>query len=259
MTAVLRRVIGGLVVPLALVALWYLLSARSTSPFFPPLRVVLASIIDSWVLGELRDDFLYSAANFLAGFALAVLLGITVGGALGLSRRIRRDSFFVVEFLRATPLAALVPILFVLAGSGRQMEIALIALASTWPVLVSMAAGVRSVDQSMLDMARVYGLSAAQRLMFVRWPGARPQLFAGLRVAVGVGIIATVVSNMFASNQGVGYAVLQAYYGFDAVGTWAGLIIIGLAGAVANLLFVGVEHVSLGWYRGWRAAAVAGS
>lgn len=134
------------------------------------------------------------------------------------------------------------------------MEIVLIAIASSWPVLVNTTDGVRSVDPAQIEMGRVYGLSPRQRLRMVVWPAALPQIFAGLRVAVGVSVAATVVANMFASNQGLGFYVINAYQSFNVVGTWSGLLMIGLLGCLVNVVFVLIEARALAWWRGARSA-----
>jgi sulfonate transport system permease protein len=137
------------------------------------------------------------------------------------------------------------------------MEIALIAFASIWPILLNTADGIRGVDPVLLDSARVYGASRLRLVFGVALPAALPRTFAGIRVAVALAVAATVIANMFASNAGLGFFVVNAQAQFNVRDTWSGVLIIGLLGLVANGIFLIAEHEVLGWYRGWRGSSSA--
>jgi ABC-type nitrate/sulfonate/bicarbonate transport system permease component len=144
--------------------------------------------------------------------------------------------------------------MLVIAGPGAKMEIFSIALGSCWPILLNTVDGVRGVEPTMLENAEVYGLSRLQRVRTVVVPAAMPQVFAGLRVALAVGIAVMVVANMIGSTSGIGYLVITAQQSFDVKASWAGIVMIGLIGLLANALFVVIQHRVLAWHRGWRAA-----
>lgn len=243
-----------LTVPVALVAIWWVATANTASLYFPPLSEIADEFMGTWFFERFSADLLPSVLRLVAGFALAVVVGLALGSVLGLSTRARRAVSPLTEMLRSTPVPALVPLALVFFGPGAKMEIALIAFGSCWPIVLNTADGVRGVDPVMHEMARSYGLSRWQRLRIVTMPSALPQIFAGLRVALAIATAAMVVSNMFASDSGLGFFVVQAQQSFDATATWAGLLIIGLIGLVANLLFVLGERRALAWHRGWRAA-----
>jgi ABC-type nitrate/sulfonate/bicarbonate transport system permease component len=137
------------------------------------------------------------------------------------------------------------------------METFLISMAVFFPILVSTTAGVRGVDLVYLEVARSYGLSFADRLWRVIIPAAAPQILAGCRVAIAFGLAATVIANMVASGSGLGFFIVDAQTSFRLPDMWAGLIMIGLLGYLANTAFVLVEHRLLGWHRGWRGATRA--
>jgi sulfonate transport system permease protein len=241
-------------VPIVLIALWWVLSAHSTSPYFLPLKDILNAFVQTWKGSNLTTDLLPSVLRFLVGFAIALLAGISIGLLLGLSSRARRDLSPLTEFARALPIAALVPVGLVILGPGATMETALIAFGSVWPILVASTDGVRGVDPVLLDTARAYGLSGRQRIRMVILPAALPQIAAGARIGIGIGIATMVIANIFGATSGLGYFVIQAQQSFDVRGTWAGLLMIGLIGVLANGLFLIVQHRLLAWHRGWRGS-----
>ena len=249
------RILRPIALPVLLVAAWWVLSADSTSPYYPPLQDILDAFRSLWFFDHMSDDVLPSVWHFVVGFLLAAVIGISLGTLVGLSARARRDVAPLTEFFRSMPIAALVPIALILFGPGARMEIALIAFGCCWPVLVSTADGVRAVEPTMLAVARVYGLSRRQRLWRISIPAALPQTFAGLRVALAIGVATMIIANMFGSGSGLGFFVINAQQTFAVTNMWAGILLIGLIGALASLVLALVEHRLLRWHRGWRASA----
>jgi len=246
-------VVTGLAVPVGLGVLWWVLSEDSTSPYFPPLSEILEGFQKTWTADRLSTDLLPTLVALVGGFAIAIVLGVLGGIALGLSARLRRDLRPVTEFFRSMPVVALVPIGLIVLGPGVRMEVALVAFAGMWPILVSAADGMRAADQVMVDTARVYGLPAWRRLVQVIVPGALPQMMAGVRIAVAAVVGTAIVANMLASSSGLGYLVISAQQSFNISETWAGLLMIGLVGCAMTCLVVLAERGLLRWHREWRA------
>lgn len=255
MTARGIRVAQGLVVPALLLVLWWVVSAHSTSPYFPPLSRIVNTFGDIWLFERVDDDLVPSVTRLVIGFLIAAGVGISSGILFGLSPRARRDAAPITEFCRAMPIAALVPLALILFGAGPQMEVALIAFGCCWPILVSTTDGVRGTDPMMVDVARIYGLSQRQRIWRVAVPAAMPQIFAGLRIALAIGIATMIISNMFGSANGLGYFIIDAQQSFNVARMWAGILMIGLVGALASTSLVAIEYRVLAWHRGWRASA----
>lgn len=247
--------IAGVVLPIGLVALWWFTSRDSSSPYFPPLTSIVEAFFETWTAERLESDLLPSLVSVAAGFAIAIAVGVSGGVALGLSARARRDLRPVTEFFRAMPVAALVPIGLVALGPGARMEIALVAFAATWPVLVATADGVRAADHVMLDTARVFGVSPARRLVRVVIPGALPHVMAGVRISIAAAVATMIVANMLGSSSGLGHLVISAQQSFNILETWAGLLMIGLVGCALTSLVVMVEAVTLSWHRQSRATS----
>lgn len=105
----------------------------------------------------------------------------------------------------------------------------------------------------MLETARSYGVSGLARLRHLVLPSASPQIFAGLRQALSIGIILMVISEMFAANNGIGFTVVQFQRSFAIPDMWTGILVLGLLGFLLSVVFQLVERRVLGWYHGLRA------
>jgi ABC-type nitrate/sulfonate/bicarbonate transport system permease component len=252
---VLLRTLFVLALPLVLVTVWWLASDDSTSVFWPPLRTILTTFPDVWTAERLRADVLPSLSRLTAGYALAAVAGVALGTVIGSYRRVRAVCEPVLEFLRAVPPPVLVPVITLFAGIGDTMKIAVIASGCVWPILLNTVEGVRAVDSVMSETARSYGITGAARLRNVVLRSASPQIFAGLRQALSIGIILMVISEMTASSNGLGYTIVQFQRGFAVPDMWTGILVLGLLGFLLSVVFRLVERRVLGWYHGLRASS----
>ncbi|MFD5801048.1 MULTISPECIES: ABC transporter permease [unclassified Streptomyces] len=255
MRRVLSRLVLALALPLVLVVVWWVSSAGSQDVYWPPLRTILESFPEVWTGERWRGDVLPSVLRLAAGYALAAVAGVAVGTLVGSHRRVRAVCEPVLEFLRAVPPPVLVPVIMLFAGIGDTMKIVVIAAGCVWPVLLNTVEGVRAVDAVMAETARCYGVTGVARLRHVVLRAASPQIFAGLRQALSIGIILMVISEMFAASNGLGFTVVQFQRSFAIPGMWTGILLLGLLGFVLSVLFQLVERRALGWYHGLRAAA----
>lgn len=236
--------------PITILLAWWFGSANSTSIYFPPLELILETFARDWLGPRFVTDALPSIGKFLAGFGIAAVGGVFLGTLIGLSRRLNAALDPLIQFLRAIPPPAILPIALLLFGIGVSMNIAVIALGAIWPALLNTIDGVRALDPQIIDMTKSYRLSPAKRIFKVLLPAASPQIFAGLRVTLQMSIILIVVSEMFASTSGIGFYVLNSQQHFAVPETWAGTIVLGLLGYVATLVFVLIERRVLAWHRG---------
>lgn len=247
-----RMVIIGLeiLVPVFVVLTWAALSANSTSFYFPPLSVIAETFVHTWDLERVKADVLPSLGRLFAGYACAVVVGVVAGVGLGLSRRSRANMEPIIEFLRALPPPALIPVGILVLGIGDTMKIAVITVGSMWPVLLNAVEGVRAIDQTKLDFARVYQLSRRERIRRIVIPAASPQIFSGLRTSLSIAVILMVISEMVASTNGIGYFVLQSERTFAIEEMWSGIILLGLLGYTLSVVFMAVERRALRWHEG---------
>ncbi|WP_404818566.1 ABC transporter permease [Streptomyces triticiradicis] len=241
--------------PALLFVVWWFASDDSTDVYWPPLRTILRTFPDVWTRARLRADLLPSLLRLLAGYTSAAVVGIGLGTVVGSYRKVRAVCEPVLEFLRAVPPPVLVPVIMLFAGIGDTMKIVVIASGCVWPVLLNTIEGVRAVDSVMSETARSYGITGPARIRSVVLPAASPQIFAGLRQALSIGIILMVISEMFAASNGLGFTIVQFQRGFAIPDMWTGILVLGLLGFLLSVLFQLVERRVLGWYHGLRDAS----
>jgi ABC-type nitrate/sulfonate/bicarbonate transport system permease component len=239
--------------PVALVALWWFASASSTDFYFPPLERILAAFPDTWFGPRMVDDVLPSLARLGIGYAAALVLGVGLGMLIGANRTLRAVVEPLLEFLRAIPPPVLVPILMLIAGIGDVMKVLVIVSGCLWPVLLNTVEGVRAVDEVLTDTCRSYRIRGRLRVWHLVVRSASPQIVAGARQALSLGIILMVISEMFVANSGIGFTVIQFKDGFRIPQMWTGVLLLGLLGVLLALLFRVAERRVLGWYHGIRA------
>lgn len=251
----LSRLLFVFALPALLVAGWWLATDGSTNVYWPPLRTILRTFPDVWTSERLRSDLVPSVLRLLTGYAAAAVVGVALGTVIGSYRRVRAVCEPVLEFLRVLPPPVLVPVIMLFAGIGDTMKIAVIASGCVWPILLNTVEGVRAVDSVMAETARSYGITGLARLRSVVLRAASPQIFAGLRQALSIGIILMVISEMFAASNGLGFTIVQFQRSFAIPDMWTGILVLGLLGFLLSVVFHVVERRVLGWYHGLRAVS----
>jgi ABC-type nitrate/sulfonate/bicarbonate transport system permease component len=245
-----------LAVPVALLAAWQIWTAQAQSPRFPRLSTILVEFKDMWLFSEFGTHVVPSLERIGLGFAIAVVAGVAIGIPLGLSRWARLWAMPHIEYWRAIPPPALLPISIVLLHSiGNVQKVSFIAFFCLFPVLLNTIDGVRGIDPTLSDTARSYGLGRLERIRRIVLPAALPQIAAGMRNSLSLAVIMMVLSEYFSSTSGVGYVLLISKNTFQLAPMWAAIVLIGLLGYLLNLLFIAAERRLLAWHRGWRAAA----
>jgi sulfonate transport system permease protein len=251
------RVLTGLWLPVLLIVLWWILSARSTSPFFPPLPDILVETWNQWVVFGAWQNAVSSLRNLLLGYVLGCAIGIVGGSLLWRLRLLRTAANPLIYFLYVLPAPALLPAMIAIFGIGDLRQIALISFGAIWPTLLNTLDGMRGIDTVKFDTARALRLSSWRSYFTLVLPGAGPQIAAGLRASLTVGIILMVISEMVAARSGIGYFILQSQAEFAIKKMWTGIIVLALIGTLLNYLFVFVEQLVLRWY--YRSRALGGS
>jgi sulfonate transport system permease protein len=240
-----------------LVAVWWIWSASAGSTFYPPLDDILRRFRELWLFDRVGSDVWPTLRNMLVGYAIAAVAGIGLGVAIARVRVLRDATRPLVYFANSVPPIALIPIAIVLLGFGASTRVIVIAFSALFPTLLATVDGVRALDPVLEDVARVTRLRRRERFFSVILPSAGPQVFGGLRVSLQVAFIVMISSEMLGSTQGIGFLTIQAQQSFAITDMWAGMLLLGVLGCVANLLFLLVERRVLRWHHGMRAVAKA--
>ncbi|MGW0434194.1 ABC transporter permease [Micromonospora sp. NPDC003197] len=250
-----RRALVALGLPAVLIAVWWLLSAGSTSFFWPPLSTIVRAFPETWTVDLVVHDVLPSLARLGAGYLIALVVGVAAGTAIGSSRTLRELCEPTLEFFRAVPPPVLIPVIALFAGyTGWTTKVITIALGCLWPILLNAVEGVRSLDEVLRDTARSYRLGKLATLYHVVLRGSSPRVATGARQALSIGVILMVISELFGANRGLGAAIVQFQRSFAIPQMWTGIILLGLLGVALSGLFRLIEHRTLAWYRGLRQA-----
>lgn len=256
MTSAMRGIVVGAAlrvsVLFALMVAWQVLSTLAHSVFFPTFTASAERLFEAWITNPsaLSGDLLPSMVRLLLGWLVAIVLGVSAGVLLGRSAAARDFVDPIVQFMRAIPPPALLPLFIVLLGIGDAMKVMIILFGVIWPILLNTVDGVRSVDSLHLDTARVYGIRARDELLRIVLPSAAPKIFAGLRVSLSIAVILMVISEMVATINGVGFALVQAQRNFRMLDVWAGLLLLGVIGYALNGGLALVERRVLRWQLG---------
>ena len=250
-----RRVIesaGQALLLLALLACWEAAAIRFPAPYLPRLERI-ASSFGNLLHGELLvREVLPSAARVGAGLALGIVLGSTIGLAVGYFRALDPWLRPLLEFLRALPAVTVLPAALLLLGSTDAMRVSIIVFGCMPPVLLAAIDGARRVDQLLLDTARVSGLGPGATVARVIVPAALPHIFAGIRISLGVALIMMVISELLAANNGLGAFIQRNQRLFNTANVYAGVLVIGVLAWLFTAAMLQLEKRVLRWHRGWR-------
>ena len=248
----LQRMAKVFLVPATLFVLWFVTSRDSTSFFFPPLRKILEAFADTGFSDRWSADVVPSLLRLTAGFLLALAVALLVGVPLGHSKRARDYAEPALEFFRAIPPTVMIPVLLVISGVGNTSKVAVIAFGCIWPMLLNTIEGVRSVDSLLKDTCDIYKIHGLRRLRVLTLRAASPQIVTGMRTGLSIAIILMVISEMFASRDGLGFTIIQFQRTFSIPEMWSGILLLGIIGVALSLLMRMFEMVVLRWYEGAR-------
>jgi ABC-type nitrate/sulfonate/bicarbonate transport system permease component len=214
---------------------------------FPPPSVVTVTL---WTLitdGVVLRPLGATMALFAAGYVLAAVCGIGLGLLMGTSQTIAHLLDPLIESIRPMPKAALVPVLMLFLGFGATMKVTAVVLASFFPILINTIQGVRGTDSVLIATGRTFGLGRAAITLRVILPAAMPFIFAGMRIAVGLALLMTILTEMLAGAGGLGYLVLENQRSFRIREMYAWLVILAMVGLFINIAMARAERRLVPW------------
>lgn len=230
--------------------LWHLAAVLVANPLaLVTPGAVFERILALFASGEIWPHIRASMLAFFYGYSLAVALGVAAGLLLAESNLLRTLFDPWLDALYATPMIVFAPIFVVTLGIGIESKVAVVFLVSFFPIVITTIAGARLVDRKLMDMSRSFGFSRFATTMKVRAPFALPTIIAGLRVASARGLVGVVVGELFGARAGLGYLIVAASQNFDAVGMYAGGVMLIIVGVALNIFFRWLEQVLAPWKR----------
>jgi sulfonate transport system permease protein len=235
--------------PLALLAVWELGSRTGVIPthVLAAPTAVLQTIWQMVSSGELPFNMLVSLGRAMAGLAIGVGVGSSLAIAAGLSRAGENTVDPPVQMLRTLPSLALTPLFIVWFGIGETPKIALIALATTFPIYLNLYNGIRGVDPKLIEAARSFGLRGWSLIADVVLPGALPSFLLGLRYALAGSWLTLVVAEQINASAGLGYLINNARDFSRTDQIVVCLIVYALLGLGADAVVRTLERKALAW------------
>ena len=218
--------------------------------FFPAPTSMLNVMWGDILSGKLANDTWASFKRFAAGLAIGSVVGIVLGLVMAIYRPLDLMLSALVQILRAIPPITWIGFSILWFGIGTKPAIFLIALGTTFPMLLNTYSGVRQVDEIYLRAARNLG---AQNLILFRsvvLPAALPSILTGFRVSIGLGWILMVVGELVAVPNGLGETLMRAQDYNQVDRMLAYMIVIGLLGYISDILLIRVSDHALRWQRG---------
>lgn len=239
-----------------LVVVWELLTWLADDTFFPRPTEIAVAAQELWLDGPPEHLFLGDAVfehvlpsigRLLGGWAIASVIGVALGVALGRSAAAMQFAGPLLTFMRSIPPPTLVPVFLLLFSGGTQMQVATIVFGVLWPILLNSVDGARSVDATKFETSAVFRIPRHQWVLGVVLPAASPKIFAGLRVSLSLALVLMVVSELVGTDNGIGSQLLLAQRSFEFPDMWAGIILLGILGYAFNTVLLAFEHRALAW------------
>jgi NitT/TauT family transport system permease protein len=233
---------------LAILLIWQGASGRLVDNFFisnpiDVFRRLAGWIVDGSIFAHLWATVYATGMGFIIGSVLGAALGVWLGVARNAARLVNP----YLNALNALPKVALAPLFVLWFGLGIESKVALAAVLVLFLVFLNTFAGVREVDQDLIDTARLMRATRAQVIAKVILPSALSWVFAGLKISVPYALIGAVLGEMIAANRGLGYLVQFSGSQFDAAGVFAVLFVIALLAVGLNFLVEIVQHRMERW------------
>ena len=257
--ALRRQILPPLVCIGLTLLVWQLLSQFNSEGFPGPIQVVTQTW-DPYISKPFYDEggtskglgiqIFISLQRVAVGYALATLVGIAAGLAIGLNDFLRRGFDPLIQVLRTVPPLAWLPISLLLLKQADLAAIFVIFITAIWPIVINTAVGIREIPQDYTNVARVLRLRKRSYLRDILLPATAPYVFTGLRISIGLAWLAIVAAEMLKADGGIGFFIWDAYNaGGDSSTSQIilAIVVVGLVGLILDRLvgFIG-DRVSGG-------------
>jgi ABC-type nitrate/sulfonate/bicarbonate transport system permease component len=218
----------------------------------PPPSDVAAALVERW--STLSEHLAATTLEALQGFLLAAACGIALAVVITSSRMLRLALYPLLVATQAMPVIAIAPLLITWFGFGPTSKVLVSALIAFFPVVVSSAAGLASLDAGAVALMRSFPATRRQIFVSARLPNALPQVFAGLRVAAVLSVVGAVVGEWVGADQGLGYLIVRANASLAIDLVFACIVLLSVLGVVFFVAVALVERLVTPWQRHARAS-----
>ncbi len=233
-----------------LLLIWEFLAPGWNPLIIRPPSAIARAFVELVESGELQTALVISLRAFVAGLAIATVIGVLLGIVTGRWRFAYNALDPVVSALYSVPSVALIPLIgFIFKFQGDAPRVAAVALFCVFPVLINTQQGVRNVDRGLLEVARAFNTSERRLWTDVIIPSSLPFMLAGIRLSIGRGLIGMIVAEFFIGLVGLGYLIIQYGNVFRIDRMFVPVIVVAALGIVFMGLVQWLEGRVAPWLR----------
>lgn len=189
--------------------LWEAYGRRLNSPIFTYPSAIWRALVQLIAAGELQFYLKSSLIVLTLGLALAIVVGIPLGILLARRARFEYALDPYINALYATPLVAVIPVIVLWLGFETKAKAVLVFLFCVFPIVINTYQGVKSIDPRLVEVARSFCFRERFLWRDLILPSAAPFILAGIRLAIGRGLVGMVVAEFYTTISGLGYMIVQ--------------------------------------------------
>ena len=240
-----ERLLLGVLGVVTVLAFWEMvvqLGWLRSSQMSSPSGIVKKARLEFVTSGRIVEYLWVTMRAYLMGLGLATVVGIPVGFFGGWSKRFAWVLEPWLAALNSVPKVAVVPLIILWLGIGQTSKVFIVFLFAVFPYAFNTMVGVRQSEAAFMDVARSFGASESMIIRTIVLPGSVPYILTGARLATGRALIGVVVSELIASNSGLGFLISIAGGTFDTALLMLCVLIVGAFGLIMSLLMTRVER-----------------
>lgn len=226
----------------------------------PRMKLPRPSSVFSFMAGNASYLLRHTSTTVLTavlGFLLAMGLSIPIATGMVLSKNVEITVFPIVLVIQVVPKIAIIPIFIIWFGTGLTMKLLLVLLIAFFPLVVNTVLGLRDVNPDLVDLARSLGASRRQVFTKIRFPNSLPYLFTGMKIAIVVSLVGTIIAEFVTGNTGLGWLIVHGKAWFIIPELFAALFIAAIVGLALFWTVVLLEKKLIPWRK--RAEATLGT
>lgn len=218
----------------------------------PAPEVILAAIVDAVQDPQIWRHARITLVETLAGFGLALVVGVSLGALLGKVAWLDQTARPFVVALQVVPKVALVPLFVMWFGFGMTSKIVIAAVLALFPILTNTLLGVKSVSRGHLDVMKSLNATRWQTLRQVEFPSAMPYVLAGMEMGIVFATIGAVVGEFLGGNAGLGYRAVAALNSLQVETLFAVIMILTCMGLILYAAVVSLRRTLIPWHESVR-------
>ncbi len=208
----------------------------------------------SKILLTTYDNYDYIAFHTLVtffeaiiGYILAILLGVTSGIIIRISKKLETAFYPYIIGIKVIPIVAIAPLITIWFGTGIFSKILISSIISYFPVVINTVDGLRNVDSKFIFMMKSFRASKFQLLFKLLLPHALPYIFSALKISITLSIVGAIIGEIIGSNMGIGYVILIAKGQLDTEMIFAAIFASAFLGVTSFYFVYFIEKITIHW------------